>query len=80
MHQKVNVLNFVIYAQKWQFRKKIKSKFDYSLAFIFSPPQKRSLNIFHYNNNSPPWAPTFYFLPEQLFWLSHMKNVGPSQS
>ena len=55
MHQKVNVLIFFWYISRKGHFGKNKIKFDHSLVFVFSFPQKNSLKI-HYNNISLPWA------------------------
>ena len=61
---------FLIYAQIGQFWK------DQVLTNILSSsslPQKTISLKYYYNIISMPWAPTFFFLLEHLFCLSHHK-------
>ena len=78
MHQKVNVLIFLIYAQKGQFRKKL--KFDHFLVssclHLLFPQEKIIKNCS--NNISLTWALVFYYLSTSIASRT-AKPVGPCQ-
>jgi hypothetical protein len=78
LHQKVNVLVFFIYAQKWKFWKEKKTKFDHALVFsclhLLLSKEKSIILLYQHYYAMGPWI--FSTKAHLLLFPPQNHNVG----